>query len=67
MVGDTGRVVPPGEPAALADALYALLSEGSERLRALGAEARHRIENGFSIERMIRSYEQTYTDVLQRA
>jgi len=67
MVGDTGRVVPPGAPAALADALYALLGDGSERLRALGAAARRRVEEAFSIERMIRSYEQTYTDVLQHA
>jgi len=64
IVGETGRVVPPQDPAALADGLNALLRGGSERLRALGLEARRRIEETFSIERMIRSYEETYTDVL---
>jgi len=66
-VGETGRVVPPQNPAALADELCALLGDGTDRLRALGGDARRRIEESFSIERMIRAYEATYTDVLQRA
>ena len=66
LVGKTGRVVPPQDSAALADAWYVLLAEGSERLRALGLEARQRIETTFSVERMIRAYEAVYAGTLQQ-
>jgi glycosyltransferase involved in cell wall biosynthesis len=66
LVGATGRVVPPEAPAALAEMWLALLSEGSERLRALGRQARQRIEATFSIERMVRAYEAMYTAAAER-
>ena len=67
IVGATGQVVPPEAPEALADAWYSLLTAGRPRLCALGLEARRRIEATFSIERMVRAYEETYTAVLPRA
>jgi glycosyltransferase involved in cell wall biosynthesis len=45
--GVTGRVVPPGDPQALAQALMALLSR-PEALAAMGAAARARVEERFS-------------------
>jgi glycosyltransferase involved in cell wall biosynthesis len=66
LVGDTGRLVPPGEPAALADALVSLLRDPALR-RALG-EAAHRRARGFlTLDRMLRAYDQLYLDVLARA
>jgi glycosyltransferase involved in cell wall biosynthesis len=58
----TGVLVPPADPAALADALVGLCQD-AERRRALGAAARQRIERDFAFEGMVRRYE----DVLEAA
>ncbi len=46
--GREGRLVPPGAPDALADALLELTADADGR-RAMGAAARARVEEGFSI------------------
>ena len=64
----TGKLVPPGDPAALAAALEDYC-RSPERLRAEGAESRRRIEREFTIDRMVKSYEAIYdrfTAPLQR-
>jgi len=64
LVGDTGRVVTPGRPAALAEAVAAILSlEPAERL-ALGRAARERIELHYSMRAMARAYHELYEKVL---
>jgi glycosyltransferase involved in cell wall biosynthesis len=50
--GVTGLVVPPRDPAALAEAIRALLSDPERRL-ALGRAGRARVEAEFTVERMI--------------
>lgn len=50
--GETGFVVPPGDPAALARAIAALADDPA-RTRALGAAARRRIETVFGVQAMI--------------
>jgi colanic acid/amylovoran biosynthesis glycosyltransferase len=50
--GETGMLVPPDDPAALADALDALLAEPA-RGRALGARARGRVVQGWSLDRQV--------------
>ena len=50
--GVTGRVVPPGDPAALADALVSVLGD-DERRRALGAAGRRRFLERFTADRMV--------------
>jgi len=56
LVGDTGRTAPPGDPAALADSCFSLLSlRPDERVR-LGAEARRRIEERYSLPLIARRY-----------
>ena len=49
LVGETGKVVPPREPAALAAAWNGLLSLSVDQRAALGAAARQRIETHFKL------------------
>ncbi len=51
--GETGLVVPPGEPAVMADALRRLCDEPSLRQR-YGRAARERIDREFNIETTVR-------------
>ena len=48
--GENGRLVPPGDPAALTAALAALLADPAERAR-LGAQARATVQQDFTPER----------------
>ncbi|HEY3316911.1 MAG TPA: glycosyltransferase family 4 protein [Coriobacteriia bacterium] len=50
--GKTGRLVAPGDPAALASAVSHLLGDGAERER-LSAEARALVEREFTVARMV--------------
>jgi glycosyltransferase involved in cell wall biosynthesis len=65
IVGDTGCIVPPRDPAALADAWDALLAKGPDHLRALGRAARRRVEEKFDIGEVVRAYEDTYAQILR--
>lgn len=57
LVGDTGRVVPPGDPAALAEALESLLRmDAGERAR-LGGAAQRRIAERFSLQAVAARYQ----------
>lgn len=60
IVGDTGRVVPPRDPAAIASAMAELLSLGDAGRRALGARARARMAERFSLESVVSGYESLY-------
>ena len=53
IVGTTGRIVPPREPVALAEAMGALLNESETARAARGIEARRRIVNHFCIARAV--------------
>lgn len=60
MIGDTGRVVAPGDKFAFASALCDLLNmHGNERI-ALGDRARQRIAENFAISYVAQIYIQTY-------
>ena len=50
--GETGWLVPPRNPAAIAEALRAALSAPAER-RARGQAGRHRLEARFTVRRMV--------------
>jgi glycosyltransferase involved in cell wall biosynthesis len=60
IVGNTGVVVPPGQPEAMARALESLIDAGTARRRALGKLARERIRQNYSIEHIVRTYEELY-------
>ena len=64
IVGDTGRIVPPRDPDALASACIDMLSAGEDELRRRGQEARRRVLENFSIPRVARAYEAAYRSVL---
>jgi glycosyltransferase involved in cell wall biosynthesis len=61
--GRDGRLVPPGDPAALAAAVEALLLNPAAR-QALGAAGATRVEQEFSIDRAVRRIEDVYLEVL---
>lgn len=67
MVGNTGRVVPPRDPEALANAWKELIDLGAEGRSALGKAARARIRDHFSIDSVVAQYEALYQNVLAEA
>jgi len=60
LVGDTGLVVPPRGPQALANAIVRLIDIGNAGRRQLGAKARKRIETEFSLPAIVQRYENLY-------
>jgi glycosyltransferase involved in cell wall biosynthesis len=62
--GETGLLVPPRNPAALADAICRVLCTPSLR-NALGQGGRQRVLTHFSNERMIRNVERLYGELLE--
>jgi glycosyltransferase involved in cell wall biosynthesis len=63
--GETGLIVPPSNPDALAAAILTLLRD-PERRRAMGRAGRSRVEASFSLSQRTRRLEAIYEDVLRR-
>lgn len=63
MVGDTGRVVPPRDPLALATALDALLALGVDERARLGRAARARIARHYALADVTERYQRLYREV----
>ncbi len=61
-VADSGMIVPPRNPEALADACLRLLADASLR-RKLGAAARMRALEYFTVDRAISAFDEIYTFV----
>jgi glycosyltransferase involved in cell wall biosynthesis len=64
--GETGLLVPPDDPTALAAALRELGRDG-ERAKRMGHEGRTRVVAEFSMEAMAGRYERLYDEVCRRA
>lgn len=64
--GVNGRIVPPDDPEALADAVVDLLQHPAEAER-IGAAAREHVLEAFSADVMIRKLEALYVDLLESA
>lgn len=65
IVGDTGRVVPPSVPQALAEAMGALIGMEAaepEALEALGQRARERVLAQFTMQKTVSAYEDLYDE-----
>lgn len=62
--GETGLVVPPGDPAALARAVKGLLENTELRMR-MGRRGRERVVAEFNREKMLRRLKDIYLEVLE--
>jgi len=65
IVKDTGFIVPPKDPEALANAWKKLIDIGSKKRKLLGLKARQRIENYFSLEKVAKQYRDLYRSLLR--
>jgi glycosyltransferase involved in cell wall biosynthesis len=63
IVQETGRIVPPRDPAALAHALQDLIEIGGNARRVLGLQARERIVQHFSLDAIVKQYEELYVRI----
>ncbi|RMF26693.1 MAG: glycosyltransferase, partial [Chloroflexi bacterium] len=61
--GETGLVVPPRDPAALAAAINTLLAD-PDRRRVMGRAAQKRVREQFTVEQMIAQVEALYRQLL---
>ncbi|WP_318201520.1 DUF3492 domain-containing protein [Streptomyces sp. SCL15-4] len=65
VIGGTGLVVPPRDPRALAQACVALLRDPERRVR-LGAAARARALELFTVERTVTAFHGLYLEIVSR-
>lgn len=63
--GVTGRLVPPADPGALAEATLELLADPT-RLEAMGRAARQRVESRYTHTRFVDQYERLYHQLRER-
>lgn len=61
IVGETGLSVPPQDPQALANAILKMLELPETERTRLGQQARQRIQENFSPEKMLSAYSTLYT------
>ena len=66
LVGDFGIVVPPRNHEALCEAWLTLIEMGRAKRQILGEKARKRIEDYFSIEMIVKKYEQLYEEQISK-
>ena len=64
--GVTGRLVPPADPQSMADALRNYADDAA-RCRREGEAARRRVEEEFTLQRMVAAYESVYEALLARS
>ncbi len=65
IVGETGLVVQPGDPHALAMAWKTLLDIGAEGRAQLGQQARQRIATHYSLPAITQQYEALYQEIVK--
>jgi starch synthase (maltosyl-transferring) len=63
VAGETGWLVPPADPSALASALIEAAAQ-PDRIREFGAAGRARVEAEFTVARMVCSYEHLWARIL---
>ena len=63
--GETGLLVPPNDPTALAQAVNRLLADSAERLR-IGQAARNEVRTRFGVPKMVENLDSLYRSLLPR-
>jgi len=63
ILGETGSVVPPKDPNALAQAWVGLIQAGPDMRERLGQAARTRVQSQFSMSKVVGRYEALYTEI----
>ncbi|HEY2823632.1 MAG TPA: glycosyltransferase [Candidatus Acidoferrum sp.] len=63
ILGETGSVVPPKEPKALAQAWAGLIQAGPDLRERLGDAARARVQTHFAMPNVVRKYEALYIQI----
>ena len=66
LVGDTGKIVPPQQPALMTAAWRELIDAGPEIRRALGNSARERVVTHFSVVQFAQRYRSLYRNVAKQ-
>ena len=66
MLGDTGHLVPPLDPTALADAWLKMLQMDPEQRIFLGERERQRVEHFYDLDQNVQTYETLYESILQK-
>lgn len=65
LIGDTGLIVPPGNPARLAEAWRSLIESGADYRMQLGRLARERIKTHYTLPAIAQQYEDLYQHLIQ--
>jgi glycosyltransferase involved in cell wall biosynthesis len=65
IIGDTGRIVPPGNPAALAAAVGELIDLPPAAMEALRVRARGRVARDFTLTSSVERYAELYEEVVR--
>ena len=60
IIGETGSLVPAGDPMAMAQGISRLLAESDDQRRARGVAARARVERNYSLPEIARRYHELY-------
>jgi glycosyltransferase involved in cell wall biosynthesis len=66
LVADTGVVVPPDDPVALAGAMARLLAMRADDRRSLGRSARERVKANYSLPTVVDCYQDLYRALCER-
>jgi glycosyltransferase involved in cell wall biosynthesis len=66
IVGNTGSVSPPGDAQALARGIESLLELGEDGRRRLGETARGRVREHFSLDSIVKRYENLYQEAVRQ-
>ena len=64
IIGDTGRIVPPKDPQALARGWQEIIDLSLSERAELGEAARKRVINNFALEGIVNRYEQLYQGLI---
>jgi glycosyltransferase involved in cell wall biosynthesis len=64
IIGEVGRLVPPGDPRALAHAMCEIIDASPDERHALGVRARHRVCENFTVDNCMGRYAQLFRTAL---